>query len=147
VLGLPSRPVVSTLRLNDIVTGAIMTRRDERTPQAARTGTPVLTNVRKLSAQTRYFHTTAIPPHCVNRSGRLIVRDNPESGEMTVVYNDGSIYHRNGGNVTFTRERLSSAELSDLLRAFRAANFNAIATTYPSSPAESRSLTLIGRSE
>ena len=141
---LASRQVVSTLRLNDIVTGAIMMRRDERMPPAGRTGTPVLTNVRKLSAQTRFFHTTAIPPHCVNRSGRLIVRDNPESGETTVVYNDGSIYHRNGGNVTFTRERLSAAELSDLLRAFRAANFNAIATTYPSGPGESRSLTLIG---
>ena len=92
---LASRPVVSALRLNDIVTGAIMMRRDERMPQARRRGTPFLTNVRKVSTRTRFFHATAIPPHCVNRSGRLIVRDGPDDGESTVVYNDGSIYHRN----------------------------------------------------
>ena len=142
---LASRPVVSTLRLNDIVTGAIMMRRDERSPQARRAGTPVLTNVRKLAARTRFFHTTAIPAHCLNRSGRLIVRDGPEPGETTVVYNDGWIYHRNTANVTFTRERLSAAELSDLMRAFRTANFNAIATTYPQSRSDgARSVTLIG---
>ena len=92
-------------------------RRDERMPQAVRAGTPFLTNVRKVSTRTRFFHATAIPPHCVNRSGRLIVHDGPDDGESTVVYNDGSIYHRNAANVTFTRERLSAAELSDLLRA------------------------------
>jgi hypothetical protein len=142
---LASRRVLSALRLNDIVTGAIMMRRDERMPQAVRAGTPFLTNVRKVSTRTRFFHATAIPPHCVNRSGRLVVHDGPDDGESTVVYNDGSIYHRNAANVTFTRERLSAAELSDLLRAFRAANFNAIATTYPQSRSgEVRSLTLIG---
>ena len=142
---LASRPVVSTLRLNDIVTGAIMMRRDERVPHAVRAGTPVLTNVRKLSARTRFFHATGIPPHCVNRSGRLIVRDGPEQGETTVVYNDGSIYHRNAAHVTFIRERLSAAELSALMRAFRVTNFNAIATTFPESGSgEERSLTLIG---
>ena len=142
---LASRPVVSTLRLNDIVSGAIMMRRDERVPDPVRAGTPILTNVRKVSTRTRFFHATAIPPHCINRSGRLIVRDGPEDGESTVVYNDGSIYHRNAGNVTFTRERLSSAELSDLMRAFRATNFNTIATTFPESRSgDRRSLTLIG---
>jgi hypothetical protein len=142
---LASRPVVSALRLNDIVTGAIMMRRDERVPQAVNARTPFLTNVRKVSTRTRFFHATAIPPHCVNRSGRLIVLDGPDDGESTVVYNDGAIYHRNAANVTFTREQLSAAELSDLLRAFRAANFNAIATTYPQSRSgDARSLTLIG---
>jgi hypothetical protein len=142
---LASRPVVSTLRLNDIVSGAIMMRADERMPRAVRAGTPMLTNVRKVSTRTRFFHATAIPPHCINRSGRLIVRDGPESGESTVVYNDGSIYHRNAANATFTRERLSPAELSDLMRAFRATNFNAIATTFPESRSgDQRSLTLIG---
>ncbi len=47
--------------------------------------------------------------------------------------------------MTFTRERLSAAELSDLLRAFRAANFNSIATTFPESRSGNRpSITLIG---
>ena len=142
---LASRPVVSALRLNDIVTGAIMMRRDEHKPQAVRAGTPFLTNVRKVSTRTRFFHATATPAHCLNRSGRLIVHDGPDDGERTVVYNDGSIYHRNAANVTFSRERLSAAELSDLLRAFRATNFNAIATTYPQSRSgDVRSLTLIG---
>jgi hypothetical protein len=101
--------------------------------------------VRKVSAPTRFFHAMPIPAHCVNRSGRLIVLDGPEDGESTIVYNDGGIYHRNVANVTFTRERLSAAELSDLLRAFRAANFNAIAAAFPEPRSDSRpSLTLIG---
>ena len=142
---LASKPVVSTLALNDIVGGAIMMRRDERMPHAVLAGTPILTNVRKVSARTRFFHATPIPAHCINRSGRLIVHDGPEDGESTIVYNDGAIYHRNAANVTFTRERLSAAELSDLLRAFRAANFNSIASTFPESRSGNRpSITLIG---
>jgi hypothetical protein len=142
---LASKPVVSTLVLNDIVSGAIMMRRDERMPNAVLAGTPILTGVRKVSARTRFFHAAPIPAHCVNRSGRLIVLDGPEDGESTIVYNDGAIYHRNVANVTFTRERLSAAELSDLLRAFRTANFNAIADTFPEPRSDGRpSLTLIG---
>ena len=142
---LASKPVVSTLALNDIVSGAIMMRRDERMPNAVLAGTPILTGVRKVFARTRFFHATPIPAHCVNRSGRLIVLDGPEEGESTIVYNDGAIYHRNVANVTFTRERLSAAELSDLLRAFRATHFNAIADVFPETRPDSRpSLTLIG---
>jgi hypothetical protein len=142
---LASKPVVSTLGLNDIVSGAIMMRRDERMPNAVLAGTPILTGVRKVSARTRFFHATPIPAHCVNRSGRLIVLDGPEDGERTIVYNDGAIYHRNVANVTFTRERLSASELSDLLRAFRTANFNAIADAFPGARSDGRpSLTLIG---
>jgi hypothetical protein len=142
---LASKPVVSTLALNDIVSGAIMMRRDERMPNAVLAGTPILTGVRKVSARTRFFHATPIPAHCVNRSGRLIVLDGPEDGESTIVYNDGAIYHRNAANVAFTRERLGGAELSDLLRAFRAANFNVIADAFPEARSDGRpSLTLIG---
>jgi hypothetical protein len=142
---LASKPVVSTLALNDIVAGAIMMRRDERMPHAVLAGTPILTSVRKLSARTRFFHATPIPAHCINRSGRLIVHDGPEDGESTIIYNDGAIYHRNAANVTFTRERLSAVELSDLLRAFRIANFTTIPTTFPESQSGSRtSITLIG---
>src|SRR5688572_25320420 len=142
---LASKAVVSTLVLNDIVGGAIMMRRDERMPHAVLAGTPILTSVRKVSARTRFFHAAAIPADSLNRSGRLIVHDGPEDGESTIVYNDGAVYHRNPAHVTFTRERLSAAELSDLLRAFRAANFNSIATTFPESRSASRpSITLIG---
>ena len=63
-----------------------------------------------------------------NRSGRLVENLGPEDGELTIVYNDGVIYHRNGAYLTFTRERLSPTELSDLLHAFRDANFDARST-------------------
>ena len=142
---LASKPVVSTLALNDIVGGAIMMRRDERLPRAVLAGTPILTGVRRVSARTRFFHATPIPAHCINRSGRLIVHDRPEDGESTIIYNDGAIYHRNAAHVTFTRERLSPVELADLLRAFRAANFNAIATAFPGPRSGTQpSITLIG---
>jgi hypothetical protein len=60
------------------------------------------------------------------------------------MYDDGVIYHRNRAYLTFTRERLSRAELSDLLRAFRDANFDAMPTTFPQrQPANRPSLALI----
>src|SRR4030095_14206458 len=67
----------------------------------------------------------------VRRSGRLVEYLGPEDGELTIVYNDGGISHRNGAYLTFTRERLSPTELSDLLHAFRDANFDAMPTTFP----------------
>jgi len=60
------------------------------------------------------------------------------------VYNDGGIYHRNGAYLTFARERLSPTELSDLLYAFRDANFDAMPTTFPQTRSANRpSLALI----
>ena len=83
------------------------------------------TNVRRIDAPVPFFHASPIPDHCVNRSGRL-VEHLGAAGEATVIYNDGGIYHRNAASVTFRQERLSEAELSDLLRAFQAADFDGI---------------------
>jgi hypothetical protein len=145
LVDLASKPVVSALKINDLVTGGVMMRRDERRPESLAAGTPILTNVRKVSRRIRFFHPKPIPDHCVNRSGRLIVHEGSPDGETTIVYNDGAVYHRNGASATFTREKLSAAELSGLMREFRAANFDRLATTFPADgPASGPALTLIG---
>jgi hypothetical protein len=140
---LASKAVVSALRLNDIVTADVILNRNPRMPDAILAGTPTVINVRKAAAPVRFFHTGQVKPEC-NRSGRLVEYLGPEDGELTIVYNDGVIYHRNGAYLTFTRERLSRAELSDLLRAFRDANFDAMPTTFPQRQSANRpSLALI----
>ena len=141
---LASKAVVSALRLNDIVTADVILNRDPRMPDALLGATPTLTNVRKAAAPVPFFHAGQIKPECANRSGRLVEYLGPEDGELTIVYNDGGIYHRNGAYLTFTRERLSPAELSDLLHAFRDANFDAMPTTFPQRQSANRpSLALI----
>ena len=104
---LASKPVVSALKLNDIVTGAVIMKGDEKKPESILTGSMVLTNVRKISRPIRFFHAVPVPEHCVNRSGRLVVYAAPNDGGLTEVYNDGGLYHRNAAYMKFTRERLS----------------------------------------
>ena len=141
---LASKPVVSALRFNDIVTADVMLNRNPRMPDALLGATPTLTNVRKAAASVPLFHTGQVKPGCANRSGRLVEYLGPEDGELTIVYNDGGLYHRNGAYLTFTRERLSPTELSDLLHAFRDANFDAMPTTFPQKQSANRpSLALI----
>ena len=100
-------------------------------PEALLSATPTLTNVRNAAAPVPFFHTGQVKGECANRSGRLVEYLGAEDGELTIVYNDGGIYYRNGAYLTFARERLSPAELSDLLHAFRDANFDAMPTTFP----------------
>jgi hypothetical protein len=141
---LASKPVVSALRLNDIVTADVILNRNPRMPDAILGATPTLINVRKAAAPVRFFHTGQAALECANRSGRLVEYLGPEDGELTIVYNDGVIYHRNGAYLTFTRERLSPTELVDLLHAFRDANFDAMPTTFPQRQSSNRpSLTLV----
>jgi len=128
---LASKAVVSALRLNDIITADVIVNRNARRADALFGATPTLINVRKATAPVRVFPTGHVEPECANRSGRLVEYLGPEDGELTIVYNDGVIYHRNAAYVTFTRERLSPTELSDLLHAFRDANFDAMPTTFP----------------
>jgi hypothetical protein len=128
---LASKAVVSALQFNDLVTADVILNRDPRMPDAILGATPTVTNVRKATAPVRFFHAGHVKPECANRSGRLVEYLSPQDGELTVVYNDGGIYYRNGAYLTFTRERLSPAELSDLLHAFRDANFDAMPTTFP----------------
>lgn len=145
VVDLASKPVVAALKLNDLVTGAFVMKRDEKRPDAILAATMVLTNVRKVSAPIRFFHAAPVPGHCLNRSGRLIVYGGPDDGGVTEVYNDGGLYHRNEASMTFTGERLSAAQLADLLAAFRAVNFDALPSTFPSAHVgPSSTITLIG---
>jgi hypothetical protein len=131
---LASRPVVSALKLNDIVTGAVIVKRDGKKPESILTGSMVLTNVRKVSGPIRFFHAVPVPDHCRNRSGRLVIYAGPDDSGLTEVYNDGGLYHRDAADMQFTRERLSSAELAGLLAAFRAVDFDALPSTFPSYP-------------
>ena len=141
---LASKAVVSALRLNDIITADVILNRNARRADALFGATPTLINVRKATAPVRVFSTGHVAPECANRSGRVVEYLGPEDGELTIVYNDGVIYHRNAANVTFTRERLSPTELSDLLHAFRDANFDAMPTTFPQKQSANRpSLALI----
>jgi hypothetical protein len=141
---LASKAVVSALRLNDIVTADVILNRNARRANAMFGATPTLINVRKAKAPVRVFHTGHVEPECANRSGRLVEYLGPEDGELTIVYNDGVIYHRNAAYLTFTRERLSRTEVSDLLHAFRDANFDAMPTTFPQKQSANRpSLALI----
>ena len=141
---LASKAVVSALRLNDIITADVIVNRNARRADALFGATPTLINVRKATAPVRVFPTGHVAPECANRSGRLVEYLGPEDGELTIVYNDGVIYHRNAAYVTFTRERLSPTELSDLLHAFRDANFDAMPTTFPQKQSANRpSLALI----
>ena len=131
------------LQLNDIVTADVILNRNPRMPDAL-LPTPTVINVRKAAAPVPFFHTGQVKPECANRSGRLVEYLGAEDGELTIVYNDGVIYHRNGAYLTFTRERLSPTELSDLLHAFRDANFDAMPTTFPQKQSANRpSLALI----
>jgi len=141
---LASKAVVSALRLNDIITADVIVNRNARRADALFGATPTLINVRKATAPVQVFPAGHVAPECANRSGRLVEYLGPEDGELTIVYNDGVIYHRNAAYVTFTRERLSPTELSDLLHAFRDANFDAMPTTFPQKQSANRpSLALI----
>ena len=116
-------------------------------PDAILAGTPVLTNVRRAEGPISFFHATAsVPDSCRNRSGRLIEYLTNEDGEVAV-YNDGGIYYKDGAYQAFARQKLTPSELSDLLRAFRDVNFDAIPAAFPPRRTESSgrpSLTLIG---
>ena len=141
---LASKAVVSALRLNDIITADVILNRNARRADALLGATPTVINVRKAAAPVPVFHAGHVKPECANRSGRLVEYLGAEDGELTIVYNDGVIYHRNGAYLTFTRERLSPTELSDLLHAFRDANFDAMPTTFPQKQSANRpSLALI----
>jgi hypothetical protein len=142
---LASKPVVSRLKVNDLVTGSVIMKRDDKMPNASLAGSMVLTNVRKVSAPVRLFHSAPMRDRCVNRSGRLVVYSGPEDGALTEVYNDGAIYYRNAAQIEFTRERLSAAELADLLATFRAVHFDALPSAFPSAHISERpTIALIG---
>jgi hypothetical protein len=131
---LKSKPVVSTLRFNDLITGTMVMHRTPPRPGSLIPAKFVLADVRRLSETVPYFHSPAVIQRCANRSGRLVVYHGPASGEVVTIYNDGGIYHQTATNKEFSRERLSAEELSDLLAAFGAVKFDEIASAVPEVP-------------
>ncbi len=120
-----ARAAASTLAFNELVTGEWMFQRDPAQPRNPLAGNPVLTEVRKITEPIAYFHPTPGTPSCLNRSGRLVVYKKPTGGWLTV-FNDGGIHYHNAEAKAFVRQRLSPAELSDLLELFRAASFDTL---------------------
>jgi hypothetical protein len=144
IVDLASKPVVETLRLNDIITGDIMMQRSEKMPDAILMATQVFTNVRKASGPVPLV-ATASAKRCANHSGVLIEYWTGSNGKTTIVYNDGGVFHRNAALLSFDQQKLAPAELSDLLRSFNDANFDSVPTEFPQKDSSSRpSLTLIG---
>src|SRR5215471_1314232 len=137
-IDLASKAVVASLQWNDIVTGDVIMNRSKEMPDALLAATPTMTNLRKAVAPVPFFHAVPARPDCANRSGRLVEYRGPEDGELTIVYNDGGLYYRNGAYYTFTKERLAPAEIADLLRAFRDANFDALPSTLPQTNSANR---------
>lgn len=90
----------------------------------------VLGDVEVISGVPIYFHAQAGKDFCANRTGRLIVYHGP-IGDLVTVYNDGGIYYRNSLFHGFSQQRLSTEELSELLKAFGRSHFEQLATTLP----------------
>ena len=128
---LKSKPVVSTLRFNDLIAGTMVVHRTPQSPTSILPGKFVLTGVRRISEPVPYFHSPAVIQRCANRSGRLVVYHGPRDGENLTIYNDGGIYQQTAASKEFSRERLSAEELSGLLAAFGEATFDAIPSAVP----------------
>jgi hypothetical protein len=141
---LRSKAAWSTLQFNDLVTARWMYKRNERKPADFFAATLVLTGLRKVSEPIPYFHSTPLHESCSNRSGRLVIYQGPVV-DRVIVFNDGSISYRNALFRDFTQERLSSTELTELLKAFGAANFDQLPANIPAADAtEQSTLTLLG---
>ena len=117
------KPLLPTLRFNDLVTGAWMLQRDRQKPESPLDGRPVVSELRKVTAPATWFHPVPATPNCQNRSGRLIVYDEPSGGLLTV-YNDGGIQYSTQHGQVFAREGLSADELKELLAAFGEASID-----------------------
>jgi hypothetical protein len=119
-----SQPILAGLRLNDLITGRLVWQEDGQRPEVLLEAKQVLTRIRHVTTPVRYLHTPPLAA-CANRSGRLMEYRGPSYDSLTV-YNDGAIDYRDTGQRHFNREKLSDQELSELLRAFAAASFDAI---------------------
>src|SRR5881296_2170913 len=71
--------LLPTLRFNDLVTGAWMIHRDAAA-ESILGGRPVISELRKATAPTTWFHRAPATPNCQNRSGRLIVYNDRSGG-------------------------------------------------------------------
>ncbi len=107
------KPLMPTLRFNDLVTGAWMLQRDRQKPESLLDGRQVVSELRKVTGRATWFHSVPVTPNCQNRSGRLIV-SNESSGGLLTIYNDGGIQYSTQHGQVFAREGLSPGELTEL---------------------------------
>ena len=121
---LASKAIASSLRFNDIIFGLMMMNQNAERPDNFIASTTVLTAVRRVSGPVRYFHTPALKG-CANRSGRVL-EYRSDTNDAVTVFNDGRIVYRDAQFRRFEQERLTAGELSDLMRAFASANFDAL---------------------
>jgi hypothetical protein len=117
------KPLMPTLRFNDLVTGAWMLQRDRQKPESLLDGRQVVSELRKVTGRATWFHSVPVTPNCQNRSGRLIV-SNESSGGLLTIYNDGGIQYSTQHGQVFAREGLSPGELTELLAAFGEASID-----------------------
>jgi hypothetical protein len=138
-----SKPMWRTLQFNDLITATGAFARSETRPDSPLDAKFVLTDLRKASAPVAYFEGPG-RNFCANRSGALVVYYDAAVDRVTV-FNDGGIHYRDPLFRGFARERLSPAELSDLLALFDAVNFDALPGSIPARDRHEQStLTLIG---
>jgi hypothetical protein len=119
------KSLLPALRFNDLVTGAWMLQRDAARPDNPLGGYLVVSELRKVTEPTAWFHQAPATPNCQNRSGRLIVYNDRLGGKLTV-YHDGGIQYSTQHGHVFAREGLSEAELKDLLGAFGEASVDTV---------------------
>lgn len=117
-----SLAVLSKLRFNDVFTGRIGLFHQRNAKEADMLGTPVLTDVRRITPPIRFLH--AAPTRgCRNRTGTLVEYEGRANDALTI-YNDGGLHYRDPRFRDYDGGRLSNFELRDLMREFRAAGFD-----------------------
>ena len=101
-------------------------QQSEERPESVLAAKPVLAAVRRISGPIPYFHTPPLKG-CANRSGRVFEYRGAANDAVTV-FTDGRIVYRDAQSRRFEQERLTGGELADVMRAFAAANFDALPT-------------------
>ncbi len=119
-----SQSILAGLHLNDVITGRLVWNENAQRPEVFLAAEPVLADIRRATTPVRYLHAAPLAG-CSNRSGQLLEYRGPAYDSVTV-YNDGAIDYRDTLQRHFDREKLSSQELSDLLRAFASVNFDTL---------------------
>jgi len=119
------KSLLPTLRFNDLVTGAWMMQQDRADPKSLLDGRLVISELGKVTGPTTWFHPIPATPNCQDRSGRLIMYDDPSGGLLTI-YNDGAIQYSTGRGQVFSQEPMSRDELQELLSAFGEASIDAV---------------------
>lgn len=92
--------------------------------------TLVLSDVEKIPGEPAYFHERPRDTVCSNRSGTLVVYQQP-TGEVLSVHNDGSIDYRDTRWNVFDRQRLGPDDVAQLMQSFQDTGFDKLANVMP----------------